>query len=68
MINSIEDGGLNIQDLECKLKSLKINWIKQLACTEYMAPWKSYLAQYFKSNIENITTANIREKIITHIL
>jgi hypothetical protein len=29
MINKIEDGGLNLQDLECKLKSIKINWIKK---------------------------------------
>jgi hypothetical protein len=29
MINSIENGGLNLQDISCKNKSLKINWIKK---------------------------------------
>jgi hypothetical protein len=61
MINKIEDGGLNLQDLECKLKSIKINWIKKLYDKEYKAPWKSNIDQYFKEDIGEIVHYSLAE-------
>jgi hypothetical protein len=40
MIKRIEDGGLNLQDLECKIKSMKLNWINKLYNPDFKAPWK----------------------------
>jgi hypothetical protein len=48
MINSIESGGLKLQDLGCKIESLKLKWLKLLINTDYEAPWKTYLNTKFK--------------------
>ena len=59
MINKTEDGGLNLQNLECKLKSIKSNWITKLYNKEYKAPWKLNIEQYFKEDIEEIVKFNL---------
>ena len=58
MTSKIEDTGLNNQDLECKVKSMKLNWIIKLANKEYNAPWKHFVAQHFTTQIENVVQAN----------
>jgi exonuclease III len=52
MINKIEEGGLKLQDLECKIKSLKFKWIKNIIDVEYKSPWKSYLNSKFVMDVE----------------
>ena len=59
MINKIEDGGLNLQDLQCKIKSTKINWIKKLGDKDYKAPWKTNIEQCFKENMDGIVKYNL---------
>jgi hypothetical protein len=59
LINKIEDSGLNVQNLECKLKSIKSNWITKLYNKEYKAPWKLNIEQYFKEDIEEIVKFNL---------
>jgi hypothetical protein len=59
MISRIEEGGLNLQDLDCKIKATKINWIRKLADHEHKAPWKTNIEQHFKTNIEDIVKHNL---------
>ena len=40
MINNTENGGLGLQDLESKMKSIKIKWINKILDKEYFSPWK----------------------------
>ena len=57
MINKIEDGGLNLQDLESKIKLIKLNWIKKLANKEY----KVFCSQiFFNTNRKRGTGEPIR--------
>ena len=58
MINSIGNGGMNLQDIECKNKSLKLKWIKNLINIEYESPWKSYLNTKFQENIAEVAYFN----------
>jgi hypothetical protein len=59
LINTIENGGLKLQDLQCKVDSLKIKWIKQLEETEYKSPWKNYLEYKFRTKCEDIPHYNL---------
>jgi hypothetical protein len=43
MIINIDNGGLKLQDLECKIESLKLKWICRIADPEYSALWKTYI-------------------------
>ena len=52
LVNKIEYGGLKLQDIACKIKSLKIKWIKQLADEEYKSPWKTYVASKSKASMQ----------------
>jgi exonuclease III len=61
MINKIEEGGLKLQDLESKIKSLKIKWIKNIWDETYNSPWKAYLNSKFKMDIGSIIQFNISE-------
>jgi hypothetical protein len=49
---------MNLQDLKCKLESLKLKWIKQLEDETYNSPWKSYLSSKFKDKATNIPHYN----------
>ena len=55
----IEDGGLNVQDLETKIEAIKLNWIKKLYDTNYYAPWKSHISKLFKMDIHTIMKSNL---------
>jgi hypothetical protein len=59
MIKQVEDGGLNLHDLECKIKSMKINWIKKLYDPKVRAPWKTKVESHFKVDIKEIINANL---------
>jgi hypothetical protein len=58
MINTIENGGMNLQDITCKMESLKLKWIKKLTDDEFKSPWKAYLNSKFKENIEKVIHYN----------
>jgi hypothetical protein len=60
MVNSTENGGLGLQDLECKMKSLKLKWIKKILDKEHHSPWKSYLNTKFRADISEIPYHNLR--------
>jgi exonuclease III len=51
LINSIENGGLKLQDLETKIRSIQIKWIQNIADTTCNKPWKAYLQSYFKQDL-----------------
>jgi hypothetical protein len=59
MINSIDEGGLNLHDLETKLKSIKLGWIKKLYDDELKAPWKANIEQHFNVSIKEIIKSNM---------
>jgi hypothetical protein len=59
MIASIENGGLCLQDIESKLKSLKLKWITKMLDTSYSSPWKSYLDTKFQNNIDDVPLNNL---------
>jgi hypothetical protein len=61
MINSIENGGLCLQDIGSKLKSLKLKWITKILDTTYNSPWKSHLNTKFKPNIDEVPFHNLTE-------
>jgi hypothetical protein len=60
MINSIAEGGLNLHDLESKLKSIKLGWIKKLYDKDLKAPWKANIEQHFNSPIIEIIKSNMK--------
>jgi exonuclease III len=43
MVNTIEQGGLKLQDISCKVQSLKIKWLQNMCKQEEIYPWKSYI-------------------------
>jgi hypothetical protein len=61
MISSNENGGLGLQDLECKMKSLKLKWINKILDKEYQSPWKSYLNTKFKTDINEVPYHNLTD-------
>ena len=48
VINTLENGGLNLTDLELHIKALRLSWIPRLL-DEKAGPWISYL----KYNLKN---------------
>ena len=47
VINTLENGGLNLTDLELHIKALRLPWIPRLL-DEKEGPWISYLKYNFK--------------------
>ena len=46
-VNSLDNGGLNLTDLETSIKSLRLAWISKIFTSESL-PWKSYLKYLLK--------------------
>jgi hypothetical protein len=64
MINDFQKGGgLKLQDLETKVKSLHIKWIRNLSNKDCRAAWKEYVGTKFvnKQHIEDITGYNLQQ-------
>ena len=61
LINTLENGGQNLQDIKCKGKSLKLKWIKYLLDDDYKMPWKSYVQAHFKDSIKEVINYNYTE-------
>ena len=47
VINTLDNGGLNLTDFESHIKALRLSWIPRLL-DEREGPWKSYLKYKFK--------------------
>jgi hypothetical protein len=62
LIGPLENGGLKLQDLETKIKSLKLKWISKMIADNEDLPWKSYLESFFKEPINRIPYYNIKDK------
>jgi hypothetical protein len=58
LINTTEKGGLKLQDLQSKVDSIKIKWIKQMEHSECNSPWKGYLEHKIKDKCEAIPHYN----------
>jgi hypothetical protein len=58
LINTIEEGGLKLQDIESKLKAIKLKWIKSINDENFKAPWKSYLSSKIHENINQLPRYN----------
>ena len=49
LINSIENGGLKLQDLACKSKALKIKWLNDMCNRDLTCVWKSAIKDKIKT-------------------
>jgi hypothetical protein len=58
LINTLEQGGLRLQDLETKLKAVKIKWFKNMIDEEVLTPWKAYINTYFQEDVRFILSYN----------
>jgi hypothetical protein len=58
LINSVEDAGLALQEVECKLKTKKIKCIQNINDEKFTAPWKSYLSSKIHGNINHLPRYN----------
>ena len=61
LINTIQEGGLRLQDIECKLNAIKIKWIKNMLDEDVNAPWKSYLGEKLGGNVALVPLYNFNE-------
>ena len=52
IINNIMDGGLKLQDIETKLKAIKIKWLHAICDINTQCVWKKYLSTYFNEKID----------------
>jgi hypothetical protein len=60
LVNTIDEGGLKLQDLSAKIKACQMVWIKRMIDREYDAPWKSYANSLFaKDDIQVIPYYNM---------
>jgi hypothetical protein len=64
LINTIDNGGLKLQDFETKISAIKIKWIQNMANYEISKPWKSYLQTYFDINVNLVPHINYSKKNI----
>ena len=48
VINSVENGGLNLMDIETQIKALRLAWIPRILDSNKKGPWKSYFNYYLK--------------------
>jgi hypothetical protein len=67
MINSIENGGLKLQDISCKKNALTLNWLKRIHDEEYASPWKTYLSTHFKVSLKEVMQYNYTSNMYPHI-
>ena len=48
VINSVENSGVNLMDIETQIKALKLAWIPRILDSNKKGPWKSYFNYYLK--------------------
>ena len=59
-IKPLNAGGMKMQDLDTKIEANKLTWIKNIKNTSIQTPWKSYLQEKSKHQIETIPLHNIK--------
>jgi hypothetical protein len=59
MINSLDKGGLKLQDLKTKIKAIRFKWIKKLLDEEVIKPWKDYVAFKLQEDVKIVLCANL---------
>ena len=67
LINSIENGGLKLQNLETKLEAIKFKWIQKLMDNTISKPWKAYICEKMNEPINEFLIFNIQVKDLKHI-
>ena len=48
VINSVENSGLNLTDIETQIKAFRLAWILRILDSNKKGPWKSYFNHYLK--------------------
>ena len=48
VINTFDNGGLDVTDLESSIKSLRLAWISKLCSSNSLPPWKCYITHLLK--------------------
>jgi hypothetical protein len=61
LISTISDGGLKLQDIDSKVKALKLRWIKEILDEDKYPPWKAYLNTKFKFDIHKLPYYNMEK-------
>ena len=59
LVITVQEGGLNLNDLECKIKAIKIKLVKNIINEKHSTPWKSYINDKNKTNINKILEHNL---------
>ena len=55
VINSVENGGLNLMDIETQIKALRLAWIPRILDSTRKRPWKSYFNALFATLWRNLS-------------
>jgi hypothetical protein len=62
LINTLEEGGLKLQNLKTKIDSLKFKWIKKIVDQNVLKPWKAYISDKYKDPLDRIIAGNLHMK------
>ena len=58
IINTYEEGGLKLQDLACKIKYLKLQWLRCIDDKDDTSPFKTYLNSKFSDDVSLVQSLN----------
>ena len=58
LINNYENGGLRLQDLECKSRALKTKWLKDMCDEDLTCAWKRFVATKIKTETHDALLTN----------
>ena len=63
MVNKIENGGLNRQDISCKIKLLQLKCVKKMMEDDFNAPWNAYINTKFTEPISEVVYHNYTKQM-----
>jgi hypothetical protein len=66
LINKHEYGGLQLQDINSKIKALKTMWYKKIIDTDYTSPWKTYMQSKLKIKFDDLLYCNLTYNDMPH--
>jgi hypothetical protein len=64
MINTLENGGLKLQDVDSKIKSLKLKWLKAMCDKDVETTWKESINNELGENVSDLLMYNLDEKAL----